>query len=91
MKSRARSWLANHNMPDPRSLYYKLAKYALWASSLVLTSALAGLVVHFLTTGDTSHVHSMISSAQALSCIALGVMSYHLRPERQVRDEGDDS
>jgi hypothetical protein len=70
-------------MPSPNSLYYKLAKFALWASSLVLSSTLVGLVIAFVMTGNTSLVHSIISSAQALSCIALGVMSYHLRPTPQ--------
>jgi hypothetical protein len=74
-------------MPDPRSLYYKLAKCALWATSLVLATTLSSLVFAFVVTGNTTLVHSIISSAQALSCIALGVMSYHLRPERQVQQD----
>ena len=78
-------------MPDPKSLYYQLAKLALQVTSLVLSAVLVLCIAVVVFDGDTAYLHNIISSAQALSCIALGVMSYHLRPERQVRDDGDDS
>ena len=62
----------------PRSLYYHLAKYALWVSSLVLVGAMIGCIVTCGLTGDKYLIPPIISSAQGLSCIALGVMSYHL-------------
>ena len=60
------------------SIYYHLSKYALWVSSLVLVGAMIGCIVTCGLTGDKTLIPPMISSAQGLSCIALGVMSYHL-------------
>jgi hypothetical protein len=60
------------------SQYYLLAKLGLQASSLVLAVMLATCVGLCAIEADTKYIPFIISSAQGLSCIALGVMSYHL-------------
>jgi predicted membrane protein len=60
------------------SLYYLLAKCGLQASSLVLAVMLTTCMVLCFSEADTKYIPFIISSAQGLSCIALGVMSYHL-------------
>jgi hypothetical protein len=62
----------------PRSKYYHLAKFGLQASSIVLAFMTTLSITGLITSGDTKYFPFIISSAQGLSCIALGVMSYHL-------------
>lgn len=72
-------------MPDPNSLYYLMAKYALQVTSLLLTLVLFCCIVNVLRNDNTA-IPYIISSAQAISCIALGVMSYHLRDKKHRED-----
>lgn len=62
----------------PESKYYHLAKLGLQATTLLLTGVLVACLAVVIFDGNTTYLPFIISSANGLSCIALGVMSYHL-------------